>query len=123
MYLVLKDDDRRMAKKGLYVGIKHLKIERSQMEAEIDKVVTTKKARLAKIVSEVTAEVTDAIAKKDFDMLNGKLITGELAQEFGLEREILNRTIADKLRQGNAVPAALTKLLQQMTTSIPLSLT
>jgi hypothetical protein len=96
-----------------HIDIKdHIDISFREIEIEIDEIATKKKNRLRKITEEKKKEIREAVNAGKLENLNGKVLFGMIAKEFGLERKTLVRIVADKLREHNRIPKGLKDIIQ-----------
>ena len=100
---------------SVYVNIDNVKpVNETNVKNRIDEIVTKRKERVAKIIQQQEKIIKDAISTKSFGQLNGKIILTLIGQKFGLERQILARSIAKVMNEKQIIPPELKNIFQNI---------
>jgi len=98
---------------SVYVNIDDVKpVTELTVKTRIDDIVTKRKDRVAKTIQQQEKIVKDAIISKSFGQLNGKIVLTLIGQKFGLERQILARSIAKIMNDSVTIPKELNDIFQ-----------
>lgn len=84
----------------------------------IDQVTSTKKERISGMIGDIRDDVSEAITNQDYGRLNGKIITTQIASEFGLQSDVLVRTTAKIIGSNNSQPDSLTEILEDIADTV-----
>jgi hypothetical protein len=101
-----------------YVGDDWKSLE--ELEKIVSEIFDKKVSRIRELHKKLSNEINDIVKVRERALaeLDGKIIMGRIAREFGLKREILARTVADRLRSLNRVPSDVTDLITQIENSV-----
>jgi hypothetical protein len=98
---------------SVYVNIDDVKpVTELTVKNRIDDIVTKRKDRVANTIQQQEKIIKDAITSKSFGQLNGKIILTLIGQKFGLERQILARSIAKIMNDNAIIPQELNNIFQ-----------
>jgi len=90
-------------------------IEYSRVKSRIEEIYEAKNLKIKSSIENQIKEITEYISNKNYSFLNGKIILNHIAQKFGLDKDLLARSIADQMQDKNFIPEPLETILKKFT--------